>query len=569
MTAPKSPSSTPSELEARIKALHTRLFLPDSVCQPSVAPHFRHFDLSFARSLLSIEDSFVESRRIFDDVLLKSSDGRTLCHAARLDLLERLSQATTEIDHPGPFGIHETLYPVRVRGHLIHAISSGPYRTHPFSDNDLTEIAFLGGVPLERAREAAASLPILSGSALDACKQTLAAARDLATHAITEHLRAAKLNAQALQSERLNSLGSLAEGMAHHFNNLLSIILGYASLLLDRESTPESSTQALRSIAEAAQRGRRFTEEVLNISSLVGEEDEQWISLHERIHAVLSLLRPRIGRDIDISLHLDAPCDTVIAPSGAIHQIIFNLINGALDAMPYGGQLIVRTETLPPAHGEPESLRLTLTDSGEALRHGQPAISPARRTLLEQDLGPKLASVLGIVARLDGSLKVTGSAAVGSVVDITLPLSREKPDLHAVRERRKHLAPSRIWIADDDPTVREMCRHVLEESGHQVHEVDSGAAARSQIETNTDSPPELLIYDFNMPDLSGSEFISWLRQDTHRKTPILFISGLPPEHPGIKAALKFRKTFHLNKPFTLREMADQVTVALGETLIGE
>jgi CheY-like chemotaxis protein len=325
----------------------------------------------------------------------------------------------------------------------------------------------------------------------------------------------------------------------------------------------------LRKISETAQRGRRFTQEVLGMAAQVGEEDVKAVSLHERINGVLALLQNQLGRGYTVATELNAEHDLVLGPPGILHQAVFNLLSNGIQSMPNGGTLTVETTTLPKETGEPERIHLHIHDTGDRPLNRKNPVDPSRRTIMEQDLGPKLASVLGMIARLDGSLKVASDPDAGTAVDLLLPICLDPDADMPVREVRRRLAPSRIWVVDDDPVVRDMCSRVLSEEGHTVAVVDTGDDLRKRLEGSADEPPELLIYDFSMPDVPGRELVSWLRDEQQSRTPVLLVSGFHPDHPDIQASLKFRKTFLLNKPFTFRDMADQVTVALGETLIGE
>lgn len=557
------------DLQAKRDVLRAMLTLPDSICQRETAELFRGLNLQYARLLLGAGDAFQEARQIYDDVLKKSADGRRLCLAAEVDRLQQVAEKQADLDHTGPFGIHELIFPVALQNRVVHLIESGPFLTAALSDKEIEEIAFLGGVPADCARQAVRALPVLNGPALEAFRQSLRRLRDAAANALGENMRAGELNASYLKAERLNALGSLAEGMAHHFNNLMTVVLGYASLLLDRDAQDEDDADMLKKIAETAQRGRRFTEEVLGMAAQMGDEAVQAVSIHDRVTGVLGLLQNQIGRAYSIETSLDADHDLVVGPPGTLHQVIFNLISNGLQSMPDGGTLTISTRTLARETGEPERIHLHVHDSGDRAIQRSHSRDDARQTILEEDLGPKLASVLGMIASLDGSLKVTSDANHGTAVDILLPVCTDPADVPETREVRKRLAPSRIWVVDDDPVVRDMCSRVLSEEGHDVAVVENGDDLRKRMTKKNGDRPELLIYDFSMPDVPGRELVAWLREQQKDRTPVLLISGFQPDHPDIKASLKFRKTFLLNKPFTFRDMADQVTVALGETLIGE
>ncbi len=561
-------------LEADHKRLVHSMRLPDSVLTIESRHAYKHFDLGFAREVIGpgqpwgSEDVFDPKNRIVLDVFLGSEEGKQLYYASENDLLRKVKESAADQDHRGPFDVCESIFPVRVRGNVIHLIRTGKYRTRPFHEKDLSELAFLCNVPLKTVREAVACLPVYTPEQVDDLKRVHARLRDSIKLALREHIRLMELTAQQLQQERLSSLGSLAEGMAHHFSNLLSIILGYSSLLLDRARVNKEDEEAVHKITEAAQRGRRFTEEILALSKSFADEEASVASLHERINGTLTLLQARIKNGIHVTVKLEAANDNVVAPPGIIHHIAFNAIANAVDSMPNGGRLDIHTanvesrdETGPVTH-----VRLTVVEA---------SISPSRRAAVpaasdtgaEESVAPKMASLLGLVASLDGHATTRTEKDGSIVLEVSLPAATAADVATPTKHIRRRLAPSRIWVADDDAVVREMCRRVLTEEQHAVEEVASGNELTTRIQ-NAKEPPELVIYDFSMPDITGLEICQWLREQG-RRTPVILISGFNADHPEIKRALKLRKTFLLQKPFSFRDMSDLVTIALGETLIEE
>lgn len=568
------PAPTLKELEREQRDLIHAMRLPDSVFAIGADPGWKHFDLAFARELIGMdqpwgtEDAFDPKNRIVNDVFMASEEGRRLFLASENDLLRQVRESGSDQSHHGPFGICEAIFPVRVRGSILHLVRTGKYLTAPFQEKDLQEIAFLCGVPLKTVRGAVACLPIYSPEQVDDLKRTHAHWRDSIKLGFREHLRLKELTARQLQQERLGALGSLAEGMAHHFSNLHSIILGYSSLLLDRASVREENTDAVRKISEAAQRGRRFTEEILALSDSLADEEPSVCSLHERLQGILTLMESRLRTGIQVETEMTAENDRILAPSGIIHHVAFNAVASAMDSMPDGGRLSLKTENLEQVeNGKPVTcLRLTIRETGTPSQDTRQPPS-ARDTHAGETLAPKMATLLGQVTSLDGTATLRSENDHTIVLEITLPCATGEHEAAPSKRIRRRLAPSRIWVADDDPVVREMCRRVLNEERHEVEEIESGAKFMSRLD-KVESTPDLLVYDFSMPDITGLEACQWLRKHEHR-LPVILVSGYPADHPEIRKALKLRKTFLLQKPFSFRDMSDLVTIALGETLIEE
>lgn len=568
------PNTLLRDLEREHKQLLHSMRLPDSVLKLESRSEYKHFDLSFARELIGMdqpwgsEDVFDPKNRIMTEVFMGSDEARQLYYASENDLLRKVKETAADQEHKGPYDIYESVFPVRVRGNVIHLLRTGKYRIAPFTEKDLKDLAFFCNVPLKTVREAVAVLPIYTPEQVDDMKRTYGRLRDSIKLAFREHIRLMELTAVQLQNERLNALGSLAEGMAHHFNNLLSIILGYSSMILDRAEIKGETSEAIRKVTEAAQRGRRFTEEILSLSESFTDEEPTVISVHERLQGALTLMQARLKAGIQLTSQLAAENDRVVAPQGIIHHIAFNAIANAIDSMPSGGRLLVKTEnvTLEEHGARRDYLRFTVTDSGLfPLKKGK-ALSPDD-TSAEERLAPKLANLLGQVASLDGTVTVKSEKDQSTTLEITLPAATAADEAAPQKRIRRRLAPSRIWVADDDSVMREMCQRVLTEEQHEVEEITSGHEFMSRFE-NEEDRPELLMYDFNMPDVTGLEICRWLREKGH-KLPVILVSGFTPDHPEIKKALKLRKTFLLQKPFSFRDMSDLVTIALGETLIEE
>jgi len=561
------------KLELEHKQLVQSTRLPDSILTIEARNSYKHFDLAFARDLIGKDqpwggdDAFDPKNRIVNDVLMGSDEGKKLYYASENDLLRKVRESAADQEHQGPFGICESVFPVRVRGNVIHLVRTGKYRTTAFAEKDLKEICFVCNVPMTTVRQAVAGLPIYTPEQVDDLKRTHARLRDGIKLALREHMRLMEVTAQQLHQERLSSLGSLSEGMAHHFNDILSIILAYSSMLIDRAELKSSETEMLRKISEAAQRGRRFTREILSLSDTFAEEEAVATSLHDRLQGSITLIQSRFKSGVTFDVHFDAKNDRITAPPGVIHHLAFNAISSAVESISGPGKLVITTanvDTDDEGRKVP-GVRVSIKDlAGNTALLGQ---VPADQVADDQEAGPKMASLLGMVASLDGTAATRNEADGSTVLEITLPVITTADAEAPQKKIRKRLAPSRIWVADDEPVVCEMCRRVLTEEQHSVVEIGSGEEFMKKY-AEAAEPPELVIYDFGMPDQNGLEMCKWLRDHGHR-TPVIFITGYNPDHPEIKKALKMRKTFLLQKPFSYRDMADLVTIALGETLIEE
>jgi CheY-like chemotaxis protein len=513
-----------TDLQQQMRQLLRRLQLPDTAVRPDAPPIIKRMDVQAATRLLQTVDAwndkglFDESERLVHDVLLKSPETRTAFLASEVEFLQRIEATGEDQLHRGPYGLVELALPISVRGAHVHLLRSGKFREQPFTEAELKELAFAAGMPLAAVEAAAATLPIRNGERLASYIHLHRRLRDAIAAALEAQLQASLLSGGVESSESLTSLGALAEGAAHQFSNLLSVVLGYTSLVLAKHELPPEAVAALNQVADAAQKGRRLTEEILAVAG--SQRDEEPVSsFHASIERALALLqadRPAARR---IALELRAEFDQVPAAPDALETIALNLLRHALDS------------AAPDA-----------------------AVRLSTRNVREAGVEQILAEVReGDAAESDETTRVA------------FPVVRE-PLTKSGKPVRRRLAPSSIWVADDDPAVRELCRRVLVAEGHSVVDCESGEALRRKL-AEAASAPDLVVYDFSMPDVDGVEFVSWLRRNGHR-TPVILISGFNAEHPDLKRVLQTRKVFLLQKPFSFRDMSDLVTIAMGETLVG-
>ncbi|MCS6771701.1 MAG: response regulator [Kiritimatiellae bacterium] len=510
------------DLQQQIRTLLRRLQLPDTALREDAPPLFKKLDLHAAKRLLQTLDAwnergiFDDSERLVQEVLLKSPETKQAFLESELALLQQIERSGEDQLHRGPYGLLEYVLPIRVHGAHLHLLRSGKFREKPFTDAEITEIAFASGIPKSAVAPAAAAVPIRSGETLAAFTALHRRLRDAVAAALEAQIQLG-LSAAGDAADSWSSLGALAEGAAHQFSNLLSIILGYTSLVLAKTDMPADAVAALNRVAEAAQQGRRLTEEIL-AAAASNREEEPVCSLHEQLLEAAARLQAA-GLPADrFTLHRNAEIDRVPAAPNAVASVLQNMLRHAHESATPGARLRVYTKNI--REGGAEQIVVEVAEEG--------------------------------------------APAAAGTAQITFPISHE-PVRSAAKQVRRRLAPSTIWVADDDPAVRELCRRILEAERHTVESCESGECIRKKLAAG--AAPDLLIYDFSMPDLDGVEFCTWLRQNQYR-TPVILISGFSAEHPDLKRLLQMRKVFLLQKPFSFRDMTDLVTIAMGETLVG-
>lgn len=513
-----------ANLQQELRNLLRSLQLPDTAFRINAPPVLRRLNLQTARGLLQTCEAwndrglFDDSERLIHEVLLKSEETRQAFLASEVDLLQRVADSGEDQLYRGYCGLAELVLPIKVQGHHVHLLRTGKFREEPFSDAELKELAFVSGIARSAVEAAAKAVPIRSGETLAGFLNLHRRLRDALAAALEAQLQLALMGQSAVPADGLTSLGAMAEGAAHQFSNLLSIILGYSSLVLAKTELPTEAIAALNKISEAAQKGRRLTEEMLAVSG-AHQEEAVSSSLHDRLNSALATLQANRPQAAAIALDLQAEHDEVPAGPGTLHAVSLNLLRHALEGAMEGANLRVVT-----------------------------------RNVIENGVEQIVAEVV------EGETRQAREDAPRIVLPVI-----SSPLLKSEKKVRRRLAPSEIWVADDDPAVREMCQRVLTAEGHTVQEASSGEELMARLKAAA-SPPDLLIYDFSMPDLDGVEFCTQLRQQSIR-VPIILISGFNAEHPDLKRMLQLRKVFLLQKPFSYRDMSDLITIAMGETLV--
>jgi len=473
---------------------------------------------------------------------------------AEVAALERLQSGESEATAEWGPGFREIFCAVRVRGAIRHCLTFGPVLC-----------GAEGASLLERRGKTAPDGPGVVPATEQEwewhCEVSRRTAKML-EYLLLQDVRAREALREISKSARVRAMGELANGVAHHFNNILSVVLGYTTFVLNREELPAEVAGPLEKVIDAAMRGRRLTTELLKFAS-AGAEEEAPVHVQDVFGTVLSLLEAQVGGRVKIETSYGAQRDTVRAQVGVIHKLVYNLLAAAFDSMPDGGRLAVETSnvSMDTEYGMQTFLKVVVTDTGGFV----PRRSAEAVDLLEGSSATFLLSdVYGIVGTLEGSISVSSRPGRETRVEILLPVTGEGAE--AARPSASPPSPQRrtVWVIDDDPRFREMCRVVLGEAGYKVREFSDGRSALKEIESG--AAGDVLLLDYSMPEINGLEFCQ--RLDAMRvRTPVVIVSGLGVETEGIRDLLGRRSTYYLQKPFASKELLDTLSVALGETLM--
>jgi PAS domain S-box-containing protein len=351
-----------------------------------------------------------------------------------------------------------------------------------------------------------------------------------------------ELQAQLLQSQKLESLGRLAAGIAHDFNNILTIIAGFAEMIQSPAVEADERERALSEILDATQRASALTRQLLAFSRKQ-MLSPQVVDLNEVVSESRRLLSRLLGADIQLRTSLCPSPLAVLADPGQLHQVLMNLAVNSRDAMPCGGTLTISTF----ARGEMQEL--VVSDSGHGMDEAtvQRAFEPFFTTKEPgQGSGLGLAMVYGIVEQSRGTIHIESAIGRGTTVVIRLPAvepaTRPEPSGAAPPERR----PARLLLVEDEPGVRNLVCLLLRDSGHAVIPAADGPSALEEAE-RASFQFDAAVVDVVMPYMTGPELVGKLRSQLP-ELPVVFMSGFSNTPPAEIQALSGHTEF-VQKPF--------------------
>jgi signal transduction histidine kinase/HAMP domain-containing protein/ActR/RegA family two-component response regulator len=392
---------------------------------------------------------------------------------------------------------------------------------------------------------------------------------------ITERL---KLEGQLRQSQKMESVGQLAAGVAHDFNNMLTIIQGHSGALLAKPTLPHDMLDPLQAVYFAAERAAGLTRQLLMFSRK-NVIQSKLLDLREVISNMTKMLEDLLGETIEFEFSPPSELPLVEGDTGMIEQIIMNLSVNARDAMPGGGKLVINVDTVTIDNDYVKShtdarvgrfVRLRVTDTGIGM-------DPATlRRIFEpffttKDVGKGtglgLATVYGIIKQHEGWIEVNSEPNKGATFDVYFPARDKTPAPQKVETVSPKTAPGgteTILIVEDEPVLREMACNILRDCGYRIFEASSGKEALNQWQQRANKI-DLLLTDIVMPEgVSGVNLAEQLLLK-HPRLKIIFTSGYTANEvsPELLAKTDAR---YLQKPYTHAELAKTVRDCLDKTV---
>lgn len=380
------------------------------------------------------------------------------------------------------------------------------------------------------------------------------------------------LESQLRQAQKMEAVGQLAGGVAHDFNNILTVITSYSGILLYDLAAGAPMRDEVEQIAAAADRAAGLTRQLLAFSRQQVLEPRM-LDLNELTAELEKMLRRLLPASIDMQTQLQPGLGFVLADPGQLEQVLMNLVVNARDAMPDGGQLVIETADVElddesaQLHAGMKAgayVTLTVSDTGCGMNDDVRAkIFDPFFTTKEKGRGTGLglSTVYGIVRQSGGFIWVYSEPGQGSVFRVYLARSGsvDTPRTRAAGRAALREGSERILLAEDESGVRAAARMILERAGYTVLEAANSETAL-ELAAAAGAKIDLLLTDMVMPGLNGRELAERFRT-LHPDAAVAFMSGYTEE------AIQRRSVFDdgvvfVQKPFSPQRLLEKVRVAL-------
>jgi PAS domain S-box-containing protein len=385
---------------------------------------------------------------------------------------------------------------------------------------------------------------------------------------ITERKR---LEAQLLQAQKMEAVGTLAGGIAHDFNNILTSILGYTSLVVGQLEPGDPRRDDLQYVERAARRAAELTRQLLTFSRRDVREPGP-MHVTPLIKEIAKLLERTFSRSITIRTVLSAEAGPVLIEPSQLEQVVMNLCINARDAMPEGGELLIEVQEVfldeeycrvQANDAKPgRYVLISVSDTGQGMDEKtlRRAFDPFFTTKeMGKGTGLGLAVVWGIVTNRGGFVHLYSELGVGTSVHVYLPVSAEQPQETAMVEPPLPGGTETVLIVDDEEMVRNLGRRILEGQGYKVLLAGDGAEALEVYRAN-EGEIDLVVLDLIMPVMDGHKTLKKLRE-LNPQLKVLLSSGYSANGEARKTLEEGAIGF-VQKPFSFIDLAIAVREAL-------
>ncbi|WP_328747689.1 response regulator [Geomonas anaerohicana] len=371
------------------------------------------------------------------------------------------------------------------------------------------------------------------------------------------------LEEQLRQSQKMEAIGTLAGGIAHDFNNILTVIAGYASLIQINGEESEAAAMAVE-ILFSVERAAEMTRSLLAFSRKQ-EVHLEAVDLNLLVAELHKSLARLISEEVELVVRVSGGELCCVADRGQLEQVLINLAVNARDAMPGGGTLEISTGTAELADEDIPPGRyalITVSDNGTGMeKEVQERIFEPFFTTKEvgKGTGLGLSSSYGIIKKHNGAIRMHSELGSGTSFRIYLPLSGGRPSAErAESEGRPGAGSGTVLLVEDEDTVRDMTRLLLERHGYSVLTARNGHEAL-ELYRHNQGRVQVMLSDVIMPRMNGRELCEQLRQ-LAPGLPVIFMSGYPADVMSEKGL--YGGGAYLQKPVKPEELLGALRCAL-------
>jgi len=385
-----------------------------------------------------------------------------------------------------------------------------------------------------------------------------------------------QLDERVQRAQRRETLGEMAGGIAHDLNNILTGILGSATVAGEGVEAGTPLAQALSDIRLAALRAGQLSTSMLAYAG-EGNAERLPVDVAELVGEMRALVASALGKGLELAIDVPSVALPVRADEVQLRQVVMNLIFNACDAsratggvvsVKAGVQLAVTAPRRPGQHvfgpipTTDEVVYVRVTDQGSGIAAEALArIFDPFFTTKGKGRGLGLAAALGILERHGGCARVVSEVGEGTEIEMWLPLCEEAVPQRVVRPQVHRVAPgASVLVVDDEPMLRKLARHALEPLGYEVLEAESGEHALDLLAMQS-APPTAMVLDQTMPGMGGDRTLVEVRA-AFPSLPVVRTSGYAAD-PRLAEGDAY--TLFLGKPYGLRQLA----VAVGQAIAGD
>jgi two-component system, cell cycle sensor histidine kinase and response regulator CckA len=388
-----------------------------------------------------------------------------------------------------------------------------------------------------------------------------------------------KLQAQLLQAQKMEGIGTLAGGIAHDMNNILNVISGYASLILQNPGNTEKVEEGLEVIKETVDRGASLVRQLL-ASARKSELKFEQIQVNDVLEKLHGLLKQTFPKTVEVRLELDPALPSVIADSNLLHQAVLNLCLNARDAMPSGGTLQLITRRVAGAAlrrifqdaSAKQYTCITVKDTGVGMNAAiQSRIFEPFFTTKQQGEGTGLglSVVYGIVTNHQGFIDVESEPDQGTTFRICLPIPKSRETAIEVTEQAPVKDGTRpfgkgetILFAEDETQQLSLMQNFLQGKGYRILPAKDGAEAVEIFQCKKDEIG-LVILDLGLPKLNGWEAFRKIKE-IDPAVKAIFATGFMT--PQIESQLALEEASPvIMKPYQLHEILEKISSVFKES----